>query len=99
MVCFFFDSQSKFCLFSDGTSSTTDGSLTSEISDTESVMSMNNSKHTARLPQLTHPKKPVPDLNKRVLVNPGSEEENMVLKGIVDAAITNGISENHERAL
>ncbi|XP_067018157.1 protein PTHB1-like [Acropora muricata] len=83
----------------DGMSSTTDGSLASEISDTESVMSMNNSKPTARLPQLTHPKKLLPDLNKRVLVNPGSEEENMVLKGIVDAAITNGISENHERAL
>lgn len=80
-------------------SSTTDGSLASEISDTESVMSMNNSKPTARLPQLTHPKKLLPDLNKRVLVNPGSEEENMVLKGIVDAAITNGVSENHERAL
>lgn len=99
MVCFFFGSQCKFCLFADGTSSTTDGSLASEISDTESVMSMNNSKPTARLPQLTHPKKLLPDLNKRVLVNPGSEEENMVLKGIVDAAITNGVSENHERAL
>lgn len=60
---------------------------------------MNNSKHTARLPQLTHSKKPPPDLNKRVVVNPGSEEENMVLKGIGDAAITNGIPENHERAL
>ncbi|XP_068751344.1 protein PTHB1-like isoform X1 [Montipora capricornis] len=83
----------------DGSSSITDESRSSEISDTESVTSISSGKHPARLPQLNHAKKTLPDFNKRVLVNPGSEEESMVLKGIGEAAMTNGLSEGHERAL
>lgn len=78
-------------------SSTTDGDRSSEISDTESVSS--GGKMPPRLPQLNHSRKPLPDLNKRVLVTPGSEEETMVLKGIDAAAVTNGLPEDHERAL
>ena len=52
-----------------------------------------------RLPQLNHSRKPLPDLNKRVLVTPGSEEESMVLKGIGAASVANGLPEDHERAL
>ena len=92
-------SNENLCCFADGSSSTTDESRSSEISDTESVTSNSSGKHPARLPQLNHAKKPLPDFNKRVLVNPGSEEESMVLKGIGEAAMTNGLSEGHERAL
>ena len=79
-------------------SSTADSDRSSEISDTESVSS--GGKIPSRLPQLNHSRKPLPDLNKRVLVAPGSEEESMVLKGIdAAAAVTNGLPEDHERAL
>ena len=86
-------------LLPDGSSSITDGNLSSEISDTESVTSSGRDKPPARLPQLNHAKNPLPDLNKRLLVTPGSEEEGMVLKGIGAASVTNGLPEDHERAL
>lgn len=83
----------------DALSSTTDESRSSEISDTESVRSIGGGKKPARLPQLNDSKKPLPDLNKRMLVTPGSEEESLVLKGIGAASVTNGVPEDHERAL
>ncbi|KAJ7390596.1 Protein PTHB1 [Desmophyllum pertusum] len=79
-------------------SSTADGDRSSEISDTESVSS-GEKLPPARLPQLNHSRKPLPDLNKRLLVTPGSEEETMVLKGLGAASVTNGLPEDHERAL
>jgi len=82
----------------DGSSSTTDENRSSEISDTES-MSGGGTKPPSRLPQLNHSRKPLPDLNKRVLVTPGSAEESMVLKGVDAASVTNGLPEDHERAL
>ncbi|KAM7442291.1 Protein PTHB1 [Porites harrisoni] len=83
----------------DGSSSTTEENRLSELSDTESLSS-SGGKPPSRLPQLNHSKKPLPDLNKRLLVTPGSEEESMVLKGVGAAAsITNGLPEDHERAL
>lgn len=87
-----------YFLFPDGSSSTTDENRSSEISDTESVSS-GGSKPPSRLPQLNHARKPLPDLNKRLLVAPGSEEESMVLKGVDAASVTNGLPEDHERAL
>ncbi|PFX24103.1 protein PTHB1-like [Stylophora pistillata] len=78
-------------------SSTLDGDRASEISDTESVSS--SEKVPPRLPQLNHSRKPLPDLNKRMLVTPGSDEESMVLKGIGAASLANGLPEDHERVL
>ena len=84
-------------LFLDGSSSVTDENRSSELSDTESL-SKNGGK-PSRLPQLNHSRKLLPDLNKRLLVTPGSDEESMVLKGVGAASVTNGLPEDHERAL
>ena len=52
-----------------------------------------------KLPQLNHSTNALPDLGKTVLVAPGSQEADLVARGLEAARVTNGFPHGGERGV